>query len=60
MKAQYAYEEYGENCGIYQSDAGTDELQFIEPDDPIVFACDIWEVDPDEVMGEMSINYYEE
>lgn len=60
LKVQYAFEEYGENCGIYQSQPGSDELEFVEPDEPFVFACEVWDVDPDEEMGEMAINYYEE
>ena len=60
LKIEYAFEEYGENCGIYLSPEGSGELEFAEPDDPFVFACEVWDVDPDEEMGEMDINYYEE
>ena len=60
MKAEYAYEEYGVSCGTYESEAGSSEALFSEPDEPIIFACEVWDVDPDEVLAEESINYYEE
>ncbi len=60
MKVEYAFEDYGENCGIYESAAGSSELHFIEPEDPLVFACDVWGVDPEEQLNELAINFYEE
>ncbi|MBO4358751.1 MAG: hypothetical protein IKX97_03850 [Erysipelotrichaceae bacterium] len=60
MTINYAYEDYGNDCGIYESEEGSSELTFKEPDDPFVFACDVWEVDPDEEMNERMINFYEE
>ena len=60
MTVNYAYEEYGDDCGIYESMAGSSELVFSEPDDPFVFACEIWDVDPDEELNERAINFYEE
>ena len=60
MTIHYAYEDYGNNYGILESPAGTAELTEKEPDDPFVFACEVWDVDPDEEISELSINYYEE
>ena len=60
MTIKFASEEYGENCGIYESKEGEKELSFLEPDDPFVFACEIWDVDPDEEMQERMINFAEE
>lgn len=60
MFVYYASEHYGEDCGIYESEKGSSELTFREPDDPFVFSCDVWEVDPDEAANEEMINYIEE
>ena len=60
MKIEYASDDYGEDCGIYESKEGSSELTFIEPDDPFVFACLLWDIDPDEEMQERMINFYEE
>ena len=60
MTIKFASEEYGENCGIYESKEGEKELVFQEPDDPFVFACEIWDIDPDEEMQERMINFAEE
>ncbi len=56
----YAFEDYGYDCGIYESEKGSSGLVYKEPDDPFVFACDVWEVDPDEARNEEMINFYEE
>jgi hypothetical protein len=60
MEVRYADEDLGENCGIYESPAGSSELTAKEPDDPFLFACEIWDKDPDEEMQERMINFYEE
>ncbi|MBR4462168.1 MAG: hypothetical protein IKS51_06290 [Erysipelotrichaceae bacterium] len=60
VRIDYASEDYGNDCGRYESPAGSDELETKEIDDPFVFACDVWEVDPEEQMAEEMINYYEE
>ena len=60
MRVEYASDEYGENCGCYESKEGSDALEEQEIDDPLVFACDLWGVDPDEEMAERMINAYEE
>lgn len=60
LQLKYASEDYGENCGIYNSPAGSSVLTFEESDDPFLLACEIWDVDPDEEMAERSVNYYEE
>ena len=60
MTINYAYEEYGENCGQYRKMSGSDKLLLQHIDDPFVFACEIWDIDPDQQMIEESINYYEE
>ena len=60
MTVRYASEDYGENCGIYESAEGTNELIFQEPEEPLIFACEIWDVDPDEEMQERMINFNEE
>ena len=57
---KYAYEDYGNECGMYESLKDSKELIQKELDDPFVFACDVWEIDPDEEMAERAINYYEE
>ena len=57
---KYAYEDYGNNCAMYESLKDSKELVEKQLDDPFVFACDVWEVDPDEAMIEEAINYYEE
>ena len=60
MTINYAYEEYGENCGQYRKAPGSEKLVPQQIDDPFVFACDIWDIDPEQQMIEESINYYEE
>ena len=61
MKVEFASEDYGENCGIYKKAEGSTELVFEEPDyEPLVFACEIWGIDPEEEMAERMINEYEE
>ena len=60
MTAKYASEDYGEDCGIYESPEGSSEAVYREPEDPLVFACEIWDVDPEEEMQERMINFYEE
>lgn len=60
MKVNYASDDYGEDCGIYESPEGSSELEAKEPDDPFVFGCEIWDRDPDEEMQERMINAYEE
>lgn len=60
MTVRYAYEDYGNDCGTYRSEPGSGELVFLEPEDPFVFACEVWDVDPDEEMAELEINYAEE
>ena len=60
MIINYAYEEYGENCGQYRKLPGSEQLILQKIDDPFVFACEIWDIDPDQQMIEESINYYEE
>ena len=60
LKIEYASDDYGEDCGIYESLEGSGELVFKEPDDPFVFACLLWDIDPDEEMQERMINAYEE
>ena len=60
MSVQYASDEYGEDCGSYVSEEGSADLTEKEIDDPLVFACDLWGVDPDEEMAERMINAYEE
>lgn len=56
----HASEDYGNDCGRLESPAGSSELTEVEIDDPFVFACDVWEIDPDEQMSEDMINFYEE
>ena len=58
LKISYASEDYGNDCGSYEGSDG--HLQAVGPEDPFVFACDVWEVDPDEQANEEMINYYEE
>ena len=60
MTVSYACEDPGNSCGIYDSPAGSSEIAFREPDDPFVFACDVWDLDPDEEMNELEINFAEE
>ena len=60
MRVEYASEDYGEDCGIYKKAEGSSELVFEEPDEPLIFACEIWDRDPDEEMAERMINAYEE
>ena len=60
MSVRYAYEDLGNGCGIYESEEGSSELVFREPEDPFVFACDVWGRDPDEELSELGINYAEE
>ena len=60
MCVQYASDDYGEFCGNYESKEGSSALEEKEIDDPLVFACDLWGVDPDEEMQERMINAYEE
>jgi hypothetical protein len=56
----HASEDYGNGCGRLESPAGSSELTETEIDDPFVFACDVWEIDPEEEMAEEMINFYEE
>ena len=58
LKISYASEDYGNDCGSYEAIEG--KLQALELEDPFVFACDVWEVDPEEQAIEEMINYYEE
>ena len=60
MRVEYASDDYGENCGIYKKAQGSSELVFEEADEPLIFACEIWDRDPDEEMAERMINEYEE
>ncbi|MBR0419802.1 MAG: hypothetical protein IJI66_11600 [Erysipelotrichaceae bacterium] len=60
MEVKYADEDLGENCGIYESVAGSNELIAKEPDDPFEFSCEVWDKDPEEEMQERMINFYEE
>ncbi len=60
MRVEYAGEDYGEECGMYEAVEGSKELESRELDDPFVFACDVWEVDPEEEMQERMINEMEE
>ena len=60
MRIDYASEDYGNDCGRYESPEGSGELFLKEIDDPFVFACDVWEIDPEEQRYEEMINYYEE
>ena len=56
----HASEDYGNDCGRLESPAGSSELTETEIDDPFVFACDVWEIDPEEEMAEEMINFCEE
>jgi len=60
MCVQFASDDYGEFCGDYESGEGSAALAEKKIDDPLVFACDLWGVDPDEEMQERMINAYEE
>lgn len=60
MTVIYASQDYGNDCGCYEAAAGSDELLPQKIDDPFVFACDIWEIDPEEQRYEEMINFYEE
>ena len=60
MTVHYASEDYGEDCGIYESLEGSTQLSEETPEDPLVFACELWDVDPEEEMQERMINFYEE
>lgn len=60
MTVNYAFEDYGERCGIYKKEEGSTELTEEEPDDPFEFACEVWDVDPEEEMQERYINEMEE
>ena len=60
MEVRYASEDIGEDCGIWEAGAGSGETVFLEPDDPFLFACEVWDRDPDEEMNERTINFYEE
>ena len=60
MTVKYASEDYGEDCGIYESPQDSNALNHQEPEDPLVFACEIWDVDPEEEMQERMVNFYEE
>lgn len=60
MTARYASEDIGEDCGIWEAGEGSGEAVFREPDDPFLFACEVWDRDPDEEMNERAINFYEE
>ena len=59
MKVEYASYDYGENCCIYKKAAESSELVFEEPDEPLIFACEVWDLDPDEKKTERMINTYE-
>ena len=59
MCVKYADEDLGENCGIYESLAGSSELIAKEVDDPFEFACEIWDRDPEEEMQERMIIFNE-
>ena len=60
MKVKYASEDLDENCGLYESVKGSDELIEKKVDDALEFACEIWDRDPEEEMQERMINMYEE
>ena len=59
LEIHYASEDLGDNCGIYNL-LIDGSLSFSEPDDPFLFACEIWNKDPEEEMAERAINFYEE
>ena len=60
MTVRYASEDIGEECGIWEAGEGSGEAVFQEPDDPFLFACEVWDRDPDEEMNERAVNFYEE
>lgn len=60
LRAEYAGRDYGENCGICVSEAGSSSLEQRLPDDPFEFACLLWDMDPEEEMQERMINFCEE
>ena len=60
MTVRYASEDIGEDCGIWEAFERSGEAVFQEPDDPFLFACEVWDRDPDEEMNERAINFCEE
>ena len=60
LRIEYASHDYGEEVGLLEAPEGKHVLEMREIDDPLVFACDLWGVDPEEEMAERMINQYEE
>lgn len=60
IEIEYASDNYGVVCGKLVSEAGLNLLEGIEIDNPLEFACEIWNVDYEEELNEEAINFYEE
>ena len=60
VSVRYASEELGEDCGWLVSLPDDNKLTSQTIEDPFLFACEIWDKDPEEEQYEIWINEMEE